>query len=1509
MKKKILLLLLLFICNLTTVSIFAQIRYVKPDGTGNGSSWDNASGNIQDMIDYTFSGGQVWIAAGTYNLSVTVQMKDGVNVYGGFFGDETSIEARQKSDLDDNGTVEPWEFTHATVLSGQNAIQVLNQSADFSVETVWDGVSIINGKNTTSSGCGGGAYIRANCILINSDIRNNTVARSSGSPTYLYSHGGGIYNLRGTISNCIIRNNTSSSYSNDVSDISITAHGGGVSNIEGTVIDCVIRDNRAFSGGNNSNFISSRGGGIYNSGTISTCTISNNTTSINESSNLNSESRGVGICNENESSIVNNCVISNNNSTSETTHYTSKGGGIYGGTIDNCTVINNIATNGGGIYGSVNISNCTVEGNSSTSGGGIYNSNNNITISNCIVNENLSIYSGGGIYCSGNYVSITNCIISENVLTSLSPAFGGGIYCSGSGVTISNCTINGNTVSSTTSSSSHGGGGGVAFINTSAKITDCIIKGNKTLKNNTQDGFGGGVYRGVITRCRIEDNISGEGGGFYGSSTYNCIIFNNSAATNGGGGYLDTNGKSINCTFVDNTAGRGGGIYFNTNTGTCATNCIFWQNYASMWEQVGTPAGANEANVTYSAIQEVYPGIGNIIITEENENGGPLFLNPLTQNWQLQEDSPCINAGNNDLLPVADTTDLAENPRIFNGTVDMGAYERQDANPPTYTISGQVTYDENPLTGATITNSPSVVTDESGEYSITVYQGANITITPAMDGYGFMPISITYNNVSRNLENNDFTAISMIPVTNIINISDTIFPSVPYMLVGTVLPSNATNQTIIWNIFDAGTTGATITNNTLTTTAEGTLVIRATILNGITLGVNYVQYFTITSSLYFFCDGIGTLTDPYQICTHQQLNALAIYISAGNGNTTSGKYYKLMNDIDFSSYDNWTSIGNNSVNNNTHRFQGNFDGNEKVVKNLTINTSKNYQGLFGYVTDGSIHNLGIENCSINGNKYVGGLLGYSSTTTISNCYTTGNVSGNNDYVGGLVGYSTSPISDCYSTANVSGYMYVGGLTGFNSSTLSNSYATGKVNAINNYVGGLVGRNSSGTIRNCIAANDSIISASYSYNINRVCGNNSGTYQKNYALNTMVVKGNNTIITITNNTSTSGSGESLTTFKSTSFYTTLSNWSSTSPWNIVNPSGIWKICNGWGFPFLRWQDLICDDFISVTDITDVPSAVTAGTQLSLTSTVLPNNATNQTIIWSIQSAGGTGATITENTLNTITSGTISIIATIINGTAVDINYTKNFTIFVSKAHQTAPEPPTLSSNTTTRITLNEVSDCEYNINGGNWQSSPIFEGLTPSTAYTFTQRKKGTPTHWASPASTSATFSTSNTTLSLYTIIASVNDSAFGTITPYGETQVEEGSDITFNITSYNGYVIDSVLVNDTFQGEIATYTFTNVQTNGSIVVIFKESLGVSETMLSDISIYPNPTRGELRVTSDKIQVTNIEFFDVIGKKLFTPLVLDPSYEIVINISHLQEGVYFVKISTKDGKIIKKVLKE
>lgn len=79
--------------------------------------------------------------------------------------------------------------------------------------------------------------------------------------------------------------------------------------------------------------------------------------------------------------------------------------------------------------------------------------------------------------------------------------------------------------------------------------------------------------------------------------------------------------------------------------------------------------------------------------------------------------------------------------------------------------------------------------------------------------------------------------------------------------------------------------------------------------------------------------------------------------------------------------------------------------------------------------------------------------------------------------------------------------------------------------------------------------------------------------------------------------------------------------------------------------------------------------------------------------------------------------------------------------IKKAEQAMPEAPLMERNTETSITLVAIENGEYNINNGEWQDSPVFEGLGPSTSYTFTQRKKETRSYYASPTSPEAVFCT------------------------------------------------------------------------------------------------------------------------------------------------------------------------
>jgi hypothetical protein len=212
-----------------------------------------------------------------------------------------------------------------------------------------------------------------------------------------------------------------------------------------------------------------------------------------------------------------------------------------------------------------------------------------------------------------------------------------------------------------------------------------------------------------------------------------------------------------------------------------------------------------------------------------------------------------------------------------------------------------------------------------------------------------------------------------------------------------------------------------------------------------------------------------------------------------NINSNLSGTYHLTADIDLSGV-NWVPIGTQST-----PFNGVFDGQGHTIGNMTI-TGNSYtdSGLFGYVSDATIKNVGLIGTHINvSSTYTGGIVGRAepaSTLTIENCYNTGAVlsySSVYSYAGGIVGYaqsnSTLKIKDCYNAGDISLSFFssahqAGGIVGhaYASSTLTieNCYNTGDVSVTSYstcYVGGIVGyacsSSSTLTIENCYNTGD------------------------------------------------------------------------------------------------------------------------------------------------------------------------------------------------------------------------------------------------------------------------------------------------------------------------------------------------------------------------------------------------------------------------------------------------------
>ena len=207
--------------------------------------------------------------------------------------------------------------------------------------------------------------------------------------------------------------------------------------------------------------------------------------------------------------------------------------------------------------------------------------------------------------------------------------------------------------------------------------------------------------------------------------------------------------------------------------------------------------------------------------------------------------------------------------------------------------------------------------------------------------------------------------------------------------------------------------------------------------------------------------------------------------------TLSGNYI-LTGNIDLSAIPNWKPIGDYA-----HRFTGSFDGNGYNISGVS-SSGYVYAGLFGYVQDAIISNLGVVVGNISAAdsstfpNYVGGLVGYAKGSQISNTYVVvaGDISSikgirpttHTSFAGGLIGSAqNSWVNNTY--AVVAGNIYTssyvsshsGGLVGLARwSPIRYSYAVvaGNISAAshsssysNSDAGGLVGLASDSPISN------------------------------------------------------------------------------------------------------------------------------------------------------------------------------------------------------------------------------------------------------------------------------------------------------------------------------------------------------------------------------------------------------------------------------------------------------------
>ena len=172
-------------------------------------------------------------------------------------------------------------------------------------------------------------------------------------------------------------------------------------------------------------------------------------------------------------------------------------------------------------------------------------------------------------------------------------------------------------------------------------------------------------------------------------------------------------------------------------------------------------------------------------------------------------------------VPVTSITGVPVNGTV--GNLSLGSVTVNPGNASYKTIVWSIV--SAGATGATVSGS-----------TLTTTAGGNVTIKA----------TITNGTAPGTNYTQDFSITMVKPVTNITGIPDSVTQRIGKLTLSpTVVPSDATNKTIVWSITSWGTTGASLSGSVLTTATPGTVTVRATITNGKGIGTDYTQDFSI----------------------------------------------------------------------------------------------------------------------------------------------------------------------------------------------------------------------------------------------------------------------------------------------------------------------------------------------------------------------------------------------------------------------------------------------------------------------------------------------------------------------------------------------------------------------------------------------------------------------------------------------------------------------------------------
>ena len=421
------------------------------------------------------------------------------------------------------------ELSSSTLGNGGGGICAVGKKSDVTLDKVTVTGNKATSNVSTNLGAGGGIEAQGGSLTVKDSTISNNNARGNGGG--IFSAEGNVLDVSGSTIKGNKGNNGGGIHTGEARDASKTPS-------KATITDTTILENEAIGSG--------EGGGVY-VGTRADATLKG-------------------------------CTVANNKSVSTGGGIAAKLGTV---TLDDTTVENNQAVNGGGLFhlgiavpGSLTLQNGSIIRNNTASsmGGGLFLWGNvGLKSDNSEISGNKALY-GAGIAASqytANFASpkleLVNTKVNNN--GDASTVMGGGIYAaSGVTVTSKNTKFLDNTANS--------GGGILLYLNSSADLDNSEVSGNKATGN------GGGVYVYDAT-CSLSasngtvfrENSGYRGGGIFssgGTVTVEDSTFEKNTATDDGGAIAATQNSSLtvrNSKVLENKAAdTAGGILAEKST-------------------------------------------------------------------------------------------------------------------------------------------------------------------------------------------------------------------------------------------------------------------------------------------------------------------------------------------------------------------------------------------------------------------------------------------------------------------------------------------------------------------------------------------------------------------------------------------------------------------------------------------------------------------------------------------------------------------------------------------------------------------------------------------------------------------------------------------------------------------------------------------------------------------------------------------------------------------------------